>query len=84
MNPSSTQDLVNALNIISSELDTPDGIPNAVCSEASHRLLELVSLTSRLTSHILSNPVHHPRCNAATKGTYCNCILAQISPAHSK
>ncbi len=81
---SSTHDLVNALNIISSELDTPDGAPNAVCAEASQRLVHLVSLTARLSEHILSNPVHHPRCNAATKGTYCNCVLAEISSLHTK
>lgn len=80
MHQSSTHDLVNALNILSSELDTPDGIPNALCAEASQRLLELVQLTSDLTAHILASPMHHPRCNAKTKGTYCNCILARVIP----
>jgi hypothetical protein len=80
MQQSSTHDLVNALNILSSELDTPDGIPNALCAEASQRLLELVQLTSDLTAHILASPMHHPRCNAKTKGTYCNCILARVLP----
>jgi len=78
MKSSSTHDIVNALNIISAELDTPDGIPNALIAEASTRLLELVQLTSDLTSHIVSNPVHHARCNAKTKGTYCNCLLARL------
>ena len=80
MHQSSTHDLVNALNILSSELDTPDGIPNALCAEASQRLLELVQLTSDLTAHILASPMHHARCNAKTKGTYCNCILARVLP----
>jgi len=78
MKSSSTHDIVNALNIISAELDTPDGIPNALIAEASQRLLELVQLTSDLTSHIVSNPVHNARCNAKTKGTYCNCLLARL------
>ena len=81
MHQSSTHDLVNALNIISSELDTPDGIPNALCAEASQRLRELDQLTSDLTAHILASPMHHPRCNAKTKGTYCNCILARVLPS---
>lgn len=78
MKRSSTHDLVNALNILSAELDTQDGIPNALCAEASTRLLELAQLTSDLTAHIISNPVHHARCNAKTKGSFCNCILADI------
>jgi len=78
MKPSSTHDIVNALNIISVELETTDGIPNALIAEASQRLLELVQLTSDLTSHVISNPVHHARCNAKTKGTYCNCLLARL------
>jgi hypothetical protein len=44
----------------------------------------LVSLTVRLSEHILSNPVHHHRCNAATKGSYCNCVLAEISSLQTK
>jgi hypothetical protein len=40
----------------------------------------MVKLTSDLTAHVISNPVHHPRCNSKTKGTYCNCILARILP----
>lgn len=83
MNPSSTQDLVNALNILSSEINSSDGIPNAICAEAAIRVIDLVRLTDRLTSHILSNPVHHPKCNAVTKATYCSCILAEISPSHT-
>jgi len=78
MKSSSTHDIVNALNIISAELETTDGIPNALIAEASQRLLELVQLTSDLTAHIVSNPVHHARCNAKTKGTYCNCLLARL------
>ena len=78
MKQSSTHDLVNALNILSAELDTQDGIPNALCAEASTRLLELVQLTSDLTAHIISNHVHHGRCNAKTKSSYCNCILARL------
>ncbi len=81
---SSTHDLVNALNIISAEINSPDGVPNAVCAEAAQRLIHLVSLTVRLSEHILSNPVHHHRCNAATKGSYCNCVLAEISSLHTK
>jgi hypothetical protein len=54
MKQSSTHDLVNALNILSAELDTQDGIPNALCAEAAGRLLELVQLTSDLTAHIIS------------------------------
>jgi hypothetical protein len=80
MKPSSTHDIVNALNIISVELETTDGVPNALIAEASQRLLELVQLTADLTSHVISNPVHHARCNAKTKGTYCNCILARLIP----
>ena len=79
MKPSSTHDIVNALNIISVELETTDGTSNALIAEAAQRLLELVQLTSDLTAHIISNPVHHGRCNAKTKGTYCNCILARLS-----
>lgn len=77
---SSTSDIANALNILSTELDSTDGVPNAVCAEAAQRILELVSLTQKLACHIASNPVHHPKCNAATKGTYCNCVLAEICP----
>ena len=83
MNPSSTQDLVNALNILSAEINSPDGIPNAICAEAANRVLELVRLTDRLTSHILSNPVHNPKCNAVIKGSYCNCVLAEIGTTHT-
>ena len=79
MHKSSTHDLVNALNILSSEICSPDGAANAVCAEASARILELVTLTKDLTAHIISNPVHHPQCNAKTKGSYCNCMLAKIS-----
>ena len=84
MSQSSTHDLVNALNIISAEIDSPDGVPNAVCAEAAQRLIHLVSLTVRLSEHILSNPVHHHRCNAAIKGSYCNCVLAEISSLQTK
>jgi len=80
---SSTHDLVNALNILSSEIDSPDGAPNAVCAEASQRLVHLVSLTARLSEHILANPVHHPQCNAYN-GSYCNCVLSEISSIQIK
>lgn len=83
MKQSSTHDLVNALNILSSELDSPDGVPNAVCAEASQRLVHLVSLTARLSEHILANPVHHPKCNAYN-GNYCNCVLSEISSLQTK
>lgn len=79
MHKSSTHDLVNALNILSSEICSPDGAANGVCAEASARILELVTLTKDLTAHIVSNPVHHPKCNAKIKGSYCNCMLAKIS-----
>jgi hypothetical protein len=79
MHKSSTHDLVNALNILASEICSPDGAANGVCAEASARILELVTLTKDLTAHIISNPVHHPKCNANTKGSYCNCMLAKIS-----
>lgn len=80
---SSTHDLVNALNIISAEINSPDGVPNAVCAEAAQRLIHLVSLTVRLSEHILSNPVHHPKCNAYN-GNYCNCVLSEISSIQTK
>jgi hypothetical protein len=79
MHKSSTHDLVNALNILASEICSPDGAANGVCAEASARILELVNLTKDLTAHIISNPVHHPKCNAKTKGSYCNCMLSKIS-----
>ena len=83
MKQSSTHDLVNALNIISAEINSPDGVPNAVCTEAAQRLIHLVSLTVRLSEHILSNPVHHPKCNAYN-GNYCNCVLSEISSIQTK
>jgi hypothetical protein len=79
MHKSSTHDIVNALNILSSEIHSFDGAANALCAEASARILELVNLTKDLTAHIVSNPVHHPKCNAATKGNYCNCMLSKLS-----
>ena len=79
MHKSSTHDLVNALNILASEICSPDGAANGVCAAASARILELVNLTKDLTAHIISNPMHHPKCNAKTKGSYCNCMLAKIS-----
>ena len=79
MHKSSTHDIVNALNILSSEIHSVDGAANALCAEASARILELVNLTKDLTAHIVSNPVHHLKCNAATKGNYCNCMLSKLS-----
>lgn len=80
MKKSSTHDIVNSLNILSTEICSVDGVANALCAEASNRILELVSLTKDLTAHIVSNPVHHPKCNAYTKGNYCNCMLAKLTP----
>lgn len=79
MTASSTKDLVNALNIIASQINSPDGIPETALAEAAIRLMDLVRLTGRLSNHILANPVHHPECNVHSKGTYCSCILSQIS-----
>ena len=83
MKQSSSHDLVSALNILSAEINSPDGVPNAICAEAANRILDLIRLTGRLTSHILSNPVHNPKCNAVVKGSYCNCVLAEISTIHT-
>ena len=77
---SSSHDLVNALNILSAEIHSTDGAANAVCAEASIRILQLIALTKELSDHILANPVHHPKCTAKTKGSYCNCILSRITP----
>jgi hypothetical protein len=76
---SSTKDIVKALNIIASQLNSPDGIPETALAEAAIRLMDLVRLTGKLSNHILANPVHHPDCNVHSKGTYCSCILSQIS-----
>lgn len=78
MRPSATADLVSALKVLSQDIQSPDGIPQLVLIEAADRLLELVKLTSDLTQHILSNPVHHSRCNALTKGSYCSCVLSRL------
>jgi len=80
MNQSSTHDIVTALNIVSTQIESSDGVAQTLCLEAANRLTDMVKLTSDLTAHILASPVHHPRCNAKTKGTYCNCILARILP----
>jgi hypothetical protein len=77
---SSSHDLVNALNILSSEIHSVDGAANAVCAESANRILQLIALTKELSDHILASPIHHPKCNAKTKGTYCNCILSRITP----
>lgn len=80
MQKSSTHDIVTALRIISQQIESSDGIPEALCLEAASRLTDMVKLTSDLTTHIISHPVHSNRCNAKTKGTYCNCILARLIP----
>jgi len=84
MNPSSTTDLVSALKVLSQDIQSEDGIPQAILLEAADRITDLVKLTSDLTQHIVSNPVHHHRCNARTKGSYCNCVLSRIVPAEVK
>ena len=81
MNPSSTTDLVSALKVLSQDIQSPDDVPQLILLEAADRITELVKLTSDLTQHIVSNPVHHHRCNARTKGSYCNCVLSRIVPA---
>lgn len=81
MKPSSTTDLVIALQLMSKDIEGPDNVPERLLLEAADRILELVKLTSDLTQHIVSNPVHHHRCNARTKGSYCNCVLSRIVPA---
>jgi len=80
MHQSSTHDIVTALKIVSTQIESSDGVAQALCLEAASRLTDMVQLTSDLTAHVLANPVHHPRCNAKTKGTYCNCILARVLP----
>ena len=84
MNPSSTTDLVSALKVLSQDIQSEDGIPQAILLEAADRITDLVKLTSDLTRHIVSNPVHHHRCNARTKGSYCNCVLSRIVPSEVK
>ena len=81
MKPSSTTDIVIALQLMSKDIEGPDNVPERLLLEAADRILELVKLTSDLTQHIVSNPVHHHRCNARTKGSYCNCVLSRIIPA---
>jgi hypothetical protein len=81
MNKSSTHDIVTALKIVSTQIESSDGVAQALCLEAASRLVDMVKLTSDLTAHILASPVHHPRCNAKTKGTYCNCVLARVIPS---
>lgn len=66
---------------MSKDIEGPDNVPERLLLEAADRILELVKLTSDLTQHIVSNPVHHHRCNARTKGSYCNCVLSRIIPA---
>jgi len=78
---SSTHDIVTALKIVSTQIESSDGVAQSLCLEAASRLTEMVKLTSELTAHVLANPVHHPRCNAKIKGSYCNCILARILPS---
>jgi hypothetical protein len=80
MHHSSSHDLVVALNILASEIQSEDGVSNTVCFEASIRIQQLIALTKELSDHILASPIHHPKCNAKTKGTYCNCILSRITP----
>lgn len=80
MNPSSTTDLVSALKVLSQDIQSPDNVPQIILLEAADRITELVKLTGDLTRHIASNPVHHHRCNARTKGSYCNCVLSRIIP----
>lgn len=84
MNPSSTTDLVSALKVLSQEIQSEDGIPQIIILEAADRITDLVKLTDYLTQHIVSNPVHHNRCNARTKGSYCNCVLSRIIPEETK
>lgn len=84
MKPSSTTDLVSALKVLSQDIQSEDGIPQAILLEAADRITDLVKLTSDLTQHIVSNPVHHHRCNARTKGSYCNCVLSRIIPSEVK
>lgn len=81
MKLSSTTDIVIALQLMSKDIEGPDNVPERLLLEAADRILELVKLTSDLTQHIVSNPVHHHRCNARTKGSYCNCVLSRIVPA---
>ena len=80
MHKSSTHDIVTALRIVSNQIESSDGVAQALCLEAASRLTDMVKLTSDLTEHVIASPMHHPRCNAKTKGTYCNCILARILP----
>ena len=84
MNPSSTTDLVSALKVLSQDIQSEDGIPQAILLEAADRITDLVKLTSDLTQHIVSTPVHHHRCNARTKASYCNFVLSRIVPAEVK
>ena len=78
MKTSSTTDIVSALKVLSQDIQSPDDVPQILLLEAADRITELVKLTGDLTQHIVSNPVHHHRCNARTKGSYCNCILSRI------
>lgn len=82
MKQSTTHDLAEALTIIAKKpLTDPDSLINAVvCMEAAQRINQLVTLTRELTEHIVANPVHHPKCNAKTKSSYCSCILARLTP----
>jgi len=81
MKTSATHDIVSALNVLSQQIHSEDGVANIVCAEAAQRINQLVALTGELTAHILANPVHHHKCNAKTKGSYCNCILSRVTPS---
>jgi len=81
MNHSSTRDLASALKILAQQIHSEDGAANVVCAEAADRILLLVTLTNELTAHILASPIHHPKCTAKTKGSYCNCILSRVTPS---
>lgn len=80
MKQSATQDLAAALDIIARNPVThPDDlVRSVVCAESAIRINQLVSLTNEMRDHILANPVHHHKCNAKTKGSYCSCLLSRI------
>jgi hypothetical protein len=80
MKQSATQDLAAALDIIARHPVTHpnDLVRSVVCAESAIRINQLVSLTNEMRDHILSNPIHHNKCNAKTKGSYCSCILARL------
>lgn len=81
MKPSSTQDIVSALHIISKRESFSDDdtiIIAAIVAESALRIEQLVGLTNEMKDHILANPVHHHKCNAKTKGSYCSCLLSRL------